>query len=612
MSTTNNKTDIDTKALEDVLLPPSQSFYDFSPFLSASAVQTVARRAGNAPLIISIPTTRIPSPLAPNIAPQTIKDLHDFLCGPANGNNSAHRLRGQEIWLSWKRAWDLWNNHYIKGREAPVWIKLQYEKLKKEFQEEREKRRKEEMRRFPKVRQPKFLTKGPFQIIYQDDAPTNRPGRKWEKSGHRKKQLVPTGRKFTYLGPNQGVHFVKETKKVRRLKPGQQKKIYRRGEEAPVVTKPIPLFTESLETKVVRTTPLWTHAEERVKTWEELRDSREGDFNDQQKEWKQKDTVNKSNNRPLEAFKLAEALDTADGDEDVVEDEATHLQHVVVRRPVMTMQTVEFETEARPSRLLSYSKLARSRKKDNMIPPPTDEDNVHVAKCQKQVPVQETEVRFLRMEKVSKDTEAYATIEEIDVDEVIYRPANIGEDVDEYQEVEVPEWREVPLMTPINRPRHAMHSLAHAVAFTLPESDSDSDEDIDVDHFSVPSDSDDDMNDNLGPFIQSSKSSYSGSDREEPIPFPDPYAVQESDGSSGGFLPMKFLPEYQEPEDDGFDFPEWYDALANTVWRPRRVGEKHLQIDIDLDIEEFFAKTDLEIDGGVDCGRSPYPVYEVQ
>jgi hypothetical protein len=75
---------------------------------------------------------------------------------------------------------------------------------------------------------------------------------------------------------------------------------------------------------------------------------------------------------------------------------------------------------------------------------------------------------------------------------------------------------------------------------------------------------------------------------------------------------MKFLPEYQEPEDDGFDFPEWVDALANTVWRPRRVGEKHLKIDIDLDIEEFFTRTDLEIDGGVDCGRSPYPVYGVQ
>jgi hypothetical protein len=308
----------------------------------------------------------------------------------------------------------------------------------------------------------------------------------------------------------------------------------------------------------------------------------------------------------LEDFKL----NTTGDEEGFVEDEATYLQHVVVRRPVITMRTVEFETEAKPSRPLSYSKLAKSRKRDNKIPAPAHEDNVDIAKGQKQVPVQETEVRFLRMERVSKDTEAYATVEEIEVDEVIYRPANIGEDVDEYEEVEVPEWREVPLITPINRPRHAMHSLAHTVAFA-PDSDSDSEEDIDVDYFSVLSDSDD-MNDNLNPFIRSSKYSYSSNDREDPIPFPDQYAVQGSDGSSGGFLPMKCLPEYQEPEDDGFDFPEWEDALANTVWRPRRVGEKHLKIDIDLDIEDFFTRTDLEIDGGVDCGRSPYPVYEVQ
>jgi hypothetical protein len=83
--------------------------------------------------------------------------------------------------------------------------------------------------------------------------------------------------------------------------------------------------------------------------------------------------------------------------------------------------------------------------------------------------------------------------------------------------------------------------------------------------------------------------------------------VEKADGSTGGFMPMKLLPEYLAPDTDACGiYPEgWEDVLANTVWRPRRVGEKEVEVGMD---GEWGGKSEFEFDGGVDCGRSPYPV----
>ena len=70
---------------------------------------------------------------------------------------------------------------------------------------------------------------------------------------------------------------------------------------------------------------------------------------------------------------------------------------------------------------------------------------------------------------------------------------------------------------------------------------------------------------------------------------------------------MKELAEYKEPDENNFQRTPWIDNLANTVWRPRHVGEKTLEISMDKDIETF-KKTEFNIDGGVDSGRSPYPL----
>ncbi len=92
-----------------------------------------------------------------------------------------------------------------------------------------------------------------------------------------------------------------------------------------------------------------------------------------------------------------------------------------------------------------------------------------------------------------------------------------------------------------------------------------------------------------------------------PVPmFRPAVAVAKVDGSTGGFKPMKILPDYAAPppDEDG-NYPEWEDVIGNTVWRPRRVGETTLSVGID---ELWGGKSEFEFDGGVDCGRSPYPV----
>jgi hypothetical protein len=96
-------------------------------------------------------------------------------------------------------------------------------------------------------------------------------------------------------------------------------------------------------------------------------------------------------------------------------------------------------------------------------------------------------------------------------------------------------------------------------------------------------------------------------DEESSDSEPPPKPTTNHDGSSAGWFPIKKLPEYYEPEEDNHDGNIWVDNVANTVWGPRRVGEKKLQIDLDNDIEQF-RKTEINVDGGVDCRRSPFPV----
>jgi hypothetical protein len=73
----------------------------------------------------AIPTSLIPSPLAENITAQQIQAIQSTCRRWKPGG-------GDELWRAWKRAWDLWNNHYIPGRVNPMWVKEELARRQKE------------------------------------------------------------------------------------------------------------------------------------------------------------------------------------------------------------------------------------------------------------------------------------------------------------------------------------------------------------------------------------------------------------------------------------------------------------------------------------------------
>ena len=76
--------------------------------------------------VLNIPDSRIPSPLFDNITPGTLHKLREFLVGKGkDGSETGGRKAGNggEVWRSWKRAYDIWNNFYIEGRIDSEWIR---------------------------------------------------------------------------------------------------------------------------------------------------------------------------------------------------------------------------------------------------------------------------------------------------------------------------------------------------------------------------------------------------------------------------------------------------------------------------------------------------------
>lgn len=96
-----------------------------------------------------------------------------------------------------------------------------------------------------------------------------------------------------------------------------------------------------------------------------------------------------------------------------------------------------------------------------------------------------------------------------------------------------------------------------------------------------------------------------------PIPIPPPDEAADPDGSTGGFFSMRLNPDLFEPGPTTAP-PDWQDPFNNSVWRPRRVGEKEkrgkVRIACDLEFDDYFNKTELEVDGGIDCGYTPHPM----
>jgi hypothetical protein len=101
-------------------------------------------------------------------------------------------------------------------------------------------------------------------------------------------------------------------------------------------------------------------------------------------------------------------------------------------------------------------------------------------------------------------------------------------------------------------------------------------------------------------------------DCDPPLKVKRPDQVTKCSKSSAGFFAMKDLPEYYQPEIPpvGTHVRDWEeDMIRNTVWRPRQAGGTVAKIELDSDIGRCFRNSNLQVDGGVDCGRSPYPVH---
>jgi len=108
----------------------------------------------------------IPSPLASNITPSQLLALHNTCNTWKSGN-------GPEVWKAWKRAWDLWNNHYIEGRVNKGWVRDELERRKQE--------RSKVIRIRPRLGYP-FEKEQPIVVydhFFGDEPPEVEKGKKW-------------------------------------------------------------------------------------------------------------------------------------------------------------------------------------------------------------------------------------------------------------------------------------------------------------------------------------------------------------------------------------------------------------------------------------------------
>ncbi|CAG8980006.1 hypothetical protein HYALB_00005179 [Hymenoscyphus albidus] len=104
-------------------------FFNFRPFDTAIACHKLAVANGGTFLPVHVVDPRgIPSPLAPGIHPPSLPKIKERC--DAFGRIYRDGASNPEVWLSWKRAYDLWNNYYIEGRVNAEWLKEQLEWVK--------------------------------------------------------------------------------------------------------------------------------------------------------------------------------------------------------------------------------------------------------------------------------------------------------------------------------------------------------------------------------------------------------------------------------------------------------------------------------------------------
>ncbi|ESZ95544.1 hypothetical protein SBOR_4073 [Sclerotinia borealis F-4128] len=505
-----------------VLSVPQNKYttYDFSPFLTAPAVQhRMLENRHQIPLVSPIPATRIPSPLAENLHPSVIKDVRDFLLGTgkyASPYTHNYTGNGEEVWASWKRAWDLWNNNYIEGRVDEVWVAGAYKQWEAYIAQQKKKGK------LP------FEGPGGRKQLRRKQA---RMGKAYRTEAKALEQLessideVAQGREDFR---KRAIDNLKQTLKSNRtLGNGYVE------------------FSELLEE--------WHRRNWYRPRWDDFKDYK---------------------NKAPEYLPLTM---------DYVHDELYDDE----RERVLELLTKELwrkdpKLEAHPGTIEYAIAVAHW------------ERQAEVRRCKltsrpvwsAMKPVEDLEEKYI--ENASKRT-SQAVIEEFRKRLDANRKLGTGYIEYSWQEahyiinLQAHKGRIDPAILELEKPDPKDY-IDKALP-GRPEESAAPDNAIDrAEH------EDDQDDDGLDP-----------NDLTRPL-------LIEDDNSSGGLFAMKDFAEYTVPDEHDASFYEYYDPIENSVWRPRQVGEEELKIDMDEEPDAFLKNSQFEIDGGVDCGRSPYPV----
>lgn len=636
--------------------PSNYALFDYSPFIDAPAVKAASiPNSGLDPIlkIVTIPETQVPSPLASNIAPSTIQDLRDHLLGAnsRSGGNGPASKRGREIWESWKRAWDLWNNHFIEGRVNPIWVKKEYNRLKEAMEAYRNDPdgskdpnsnqccigrcgnencagyaclanevgcgggcdddecpiqhisvnreptppssypsspvinlaiNKKVQFAFPRATSPEFTTPQATHTPGYEDGPmpdipplcadpnckrdTPSCGSGACPNGGALNSNIPVKDFFANKPEDTATRTWKMTGRRRQERQNIRRRVRTRTEDGGYtpygfkqrrrMNSKGPNYQGKAGDTVYHTAwrPMYVVETElqRVKIQKPFL-----------KPWSQvvKDR-NEGSTSPL----------VPDGEEETESTETVE-KPVRVRRMLMQKANVDIQVEAQQSPLTSWASLQKDRidKKDPNLP---FDEATQVPRYRNQrpliwIPVKE---EYPTEDKATKILEKDETVccQEVETYQWELLSDEDGFE-DEMAPVELIEWEPVEKPTKTLQRRNNHHNNTHPSRWKAPATRR----------------------------------------RDETLKYPCPCCVLKCgmNGESGGFTPMKTLDFLREPSfsADG-NLPDWFDGTQNTVWRPRVLGEKHPQIGIDETVQDFLQDSKFENDGGVDCGRSPYPV----
>ena len=593
--------------------------------------------------VLAIPETAIPSPLAENLDPHRIWSLHEFLCGKvtgeADGSGNAGggyggfggNERGREIWLSWKRAWDLWNNWYVEGRVNEVWVAGEWRRRERWERRVLRGRRERRVRQRGPGREDGLDDGSDLSFVGSDDGDGDgrsehdsdvaflRGGSGQSLGGNgsedsrdevtppppTKTKPPPTSTSQNKLGPNEG-RLYWSNRGIPRALVGKKWRLTGNTTPASLGTRENLEYEEVDESFVEPTvrasrpeTARFTTPKPKITTSSTpqppgLTGSHGGPLKYQPTrpdgglatKW----IFTGRTKTVLNYYEDPEWESVPAGNNSTLSDSTN---------PALPADP----PAAVRNRRGSHNGDLRLESKKPILQRPAGKKWIQTSRKEegglKRTEWEEVDESFVATPQTAEEKAAEAHADKIIEDQIKQAETLLkmvtggcAATSTTNQRATCTFFREPPEN---EGPAHPSPPLSPAVA---------------------------------GGGNDPPSSPHSSNDLSEPEPEPQPIGPSDDDddevdsdaeinhrtinrdGSSGGFHPIKLLKDYRLPEEDPAAgiFPEWQDVTSNSVWRPRRVGEKKLKIDLDEDIEDFLKNSDLEVWGGVDCGRSPYPV----